>query len=458
MENCTILGPDLTFEVCEGESITIGDSTWSSLGQYEMHMLSSNGCDSIFQVFLNGDDSLSINAFVWVDVDQNGIHSPADTLLANSSVILEDATFNLIDNFYSGAGGQYPAGNYFIRIDTSSLSGFLPLYWMDTVSDTVCGEIIFDFLVTPACQLIYMLQSEILCAGDSIFFQNQWIADAGVYSFVLPDPVTGCDTLLELNVSLHPEVQLTYSTDWHCIEGGTIIVETTGTGPFYYSWDPDDWDTDSIYGLAPGIYAVTVTDANQCMDSETITISPDPLLEFNLTPYHEIIPGDSVELILSGDVLIPGLNFQWMPSGLVQCESCATTWAYPFQDTTFTVIITDEDGCVYTLMTFVHIQEDTTQAGQIYVPNVFTPNHDGINDMFVFGSNDSGAEIEELVIFDRWGNMVYFTKEVMLNEFYGWDGTFREKPLHPQVFAYHVKFRMSDGRSLSQYGNVTLVR
>jgi hypothetical protein len=59
---------------------------------------------------------------------------------------------------------------------------------------------------------------------------------------------------------------------------------------------------------------------------------------------------------------------------------------------------------------------------------------------------------------DRWGQLIFHASDTPLDAFEGWDGTFRGKQLHPQVFVYYARVRLSDGQEVKLVGDVTLVR
>ena len=88
----------------------------------------------------------------------------------------------------------------------------------------------------------------------------------------------------------------------------------------------------------------------------------------------------------------------------------------------------------------------------IFIPNVFSPNSDGNNDVLYVRSN----HIEELtfIVYNRWGEKVFESKDIS----YGWDGRYKGEKLNPAVFVYYVEGTFSDGVPFSKKGNVTLVR
>jgi hypothetical protein len=143
-ENCSVTGPDQYFELCPGETVILGDSTWTETGNYEMHMSSVSGCDSIFQVIITPPDSILINVVVWADVDQNGIVSPADTLVPGITIILDrqisSNPYTGITNQNGEVSGLYPVSFYYVAIDSLLIPANMEiLYGEAYLQDTICG-------------------------------------------------------------------------------------------------------------------------------------------------------------------------------------------------------------------------------------------------------------------------------------------------------------------------------
>ena len=97
--------------------------------------------------------------------------------------------------------------------------------------------------------------------------------------------------------------------------------------------------------------------------------------------------------------------------------------------------------------------------GNIFIPNSFTPNGDGINDVFSIYGNDQVSRIRNLAIFDRWGNALYARSDLPINDpSAGWDGTFRDEVMDPGVYIYVVEVELVDGTVRLYKGDVTLTR
>lgn len=96
---------------------------------------------------------------------------------------------------------------------------------------------------------------------------------------------------------------------------------------------------------------------------------------------------------------------------------------------------------------------------EIYIPDIFSPNDDGINDVFYVHTNSRISEVNAMRIFDRWGNIVYEAVEFFPNdEQYGWKGLFSGKPMNPGVYTYWVELENSDGDIITMVGDLTLIR
>ncbi len=462
-ENCIVNGPDQFFDLCPGDTVSVGDSTWVETGAYTMHMMSAAGCDSVFQVVVTTPDSLNIFAQVWVDVDHNNIISPADTLISGIGVILTDTGTNTSDVMITDASGSVSwydvLQEYKLEIDTANLAvTFIPILYDTIISDTVCGSVVFDFLIEPACTPVFVVLQETLCNGDSLFLFDQWITQEGQYTFVETDSMTMCETITDVYVTESEEIVIDGVVSWNCETQGTIEISVTGEGPFSYFWNPSVPGDTLLTGLPDGQYTVFVTDANGCQAIQTFTVVGSPPLLFYIDDYYLVDEGESVLIEIEGDITEDGLSFLWEPSDILDCSTCPLAIATPFEDTHIHIQIIDTNGCVYDLFTYIDVVTDTTGLDGIYIPNVFSPNNDGINDIWTIFSQHENTRLEKLTIYDRWGSVVYGKEDILLNGIDGWDGTTNGKPLNPGVFVYQAVISLGDGTEKSVHGNVTLLR
>jgi gliding motility-associated-like protein len=95
----------------------------------------------------------------------------------------------------------------------------------------------------------------------------------------------------------------------------------------------------------------------------------------------------------------------------------------------------------------------------VWVPNVFSPNGDGVNDKLSVFSSPEVKMIDNFMIFDRWGEMVYSLRNFLPNDpQLGWDGNFRGRESSPAVYVYLVEWRDKANESHKISGDATLVR
>ena len=155
-----------------------------------------------------------------------------------------------------------------------------------------------------------------------------------------------------------------------------------------------------------------------------------------------------------------GLLYAWEPSNLIinQTENQATVSIE--ENTTFTVFITDPEVSSCTRNGIVNLiyvdslifDNSKCEDPYVYVPNAFSPNGDGENDvLYVRGRNITDLYF---AIFNRWGEKVFETKDQSV----GWDGYFRNRNSDPAVFDYYLKYFCDGSKQYFQKGNVTLIR
>jgi gliding motility-associated-like protein len=154
--------------------------------------------------------------------------------------------------------------------------------------------------------------------------------------------------------------------------------------------------------------------------------------------------GDSVELEVSG-----GVSYLWFPQTGLSCTTCANPIALPTITTNYCVTVTDSTTCTKTACVEVQVE-----YGELFVPNAFSPNEDGQNDIlyvrFLTGSFDQLT----FRVYDRWGEKVFETSDASI----GWDGYLRGEKANVAVYVYTVDATRIDGVQVQKQGNVSLIR
>ncbi|MGV3636130.1 MAG: gliding motility-associated C-terminal domain-containing protein [Flavobacteriales bacterium] len=240
--------------------------------------------------------------------------------------------------------------------------------------------------------------------------------------------------------------------------GDTGIIRVSGADPgstFY--WYPEEFITAGqgtfrIFNRAPTstTFFVDVTSPVGCTWTGSAQQVVSPLnantILANASP-SVLIGSGTVQL----EALPSGLRYFWSPAGLVSNDTIADPTAQVSATTLFTVVVSD-GICSKAASVLVEVRELICADPDIFIPNTFTPDGDGKNDvLFVRGPNIASLEF---MVFDRWGEKVFETTDIGR----GWDGTFKGKPVDPAVFVYHLRALCVDGQSFFTKGNVTVVR
>ena len=240
-----------------------------------------------------------------------------------------------------------------------------------------------------------------------------------------------------------------------------FAANTTGNSAATYTWDFGDGTTGTgtnppHYYTSNGCHTVilTVSYSANCSSTDSIpcmiNVFPQPETNFLITP-NEI------------DILNPTAFFTDM-------STSSSIWAWSFGDSTFstsqnpshtypeigsylvTLYSSNADGCIDSAMYYVLVNDILT----VYIPNAFTPNGDGINDVFNVYSHGIDPKNFELLIFDRWGNKIFKTTDL----YEGWNGAINNHGdlVQEDVYVYRVNYRDMKGRKKKLIGHVSIVK
>lgn len=175
---------------------------------------------------------------------------------------------------------------------------------------------------------------------------------------------------------------------------------------------------------ASGSYFVTVTDTiTNCTNTIPFNITVTQLNVIATPPGKEINPGQRVQLDALATDGQGDVSYVWSPDTYLSCTQCQAPVSMPSQSISYTVTATDERGCQGNATVVI-------SADSLLIPNVFTPNNDGINDVLTL--NYFGDGVYEILIYDRWGKQVFVTKDKQVF----WDGTTSSGALAPEGVYY----------------------
>ncbi|MCO5249410.1 MAG: PKD domain-containing protein [Chitinophagales bacterium] len=178
----------------------------------------------------------------------------------------------------------------------------------------------------------------------------------------------------------------------------------------------------------------------------TVRVKNYPSLSID-TP-EPIVKGQEVRIQANSD---PGVNYTWTPQPDVGCKNCPFGYFRPQSTTEYTVTV-EKEGCAVSESVTVDVSA-VCNSDLVKIPNVFTPNSDGLNDVFSIENNDK-IRLNSLKIFSRTGELVYESANMRDK----WDGTYNGKPLNTGVYVYYLDAECVNGTPILLTGNITLLR
>jgi len=428
-----------------------------SAGTYTVSVEDNDGCVTSIQVEINEPDEIVLN-------------TSADP----SSCTVDDGSASAT---VSGGTGPYtyawsPGGQ-----TTATINNIGAGIYTITVTDaegcsatanvnvnSVNGPtVVMEDLINPTCDGEENGSATANVSGGTAPYNYQWSPNggntatgsglgAGTYTVTVIDDA-GCTTIEEVTLTNPSPITLTGTSipaDCGSDNGEIVVAASGGTGGFTYTWNPNVSNSANANNLPAGNYNVTVTDANGCTASEAFTVGQSDSIDVFIVPSSGTInPGGEIILSVETDPASTIVSYDWSPSEGLSCTDCANPSASPSQTTTYTVTIVTDDGCVGQAQVTISIEE---LCGETFLPTMFSPNNDGVNDEFcVLGNCVIGVE---LIIYNRWGEKVFETNDPTQC----WRGNQRGKPVNTGVYAYKARIFLNDGSEVGEAGNITLVR
>lgn len=285
------------------------------------------------------------------------------------------------------------------------------------------------------------------------------ITEAGTYTLNVVTSQTNCQGQGSVSVT---EVQgATISTtlqvsppSCHDSNDGVISIAppTGGLAPYLYSINGDPFvDFPQFQNLPAGNYEITVMDAGGCTETlDAVVAAPSELQVLIAADNTTINLGDSLQLEAMVNNRITEIN--WTP-GPGACTDCQVITVQPQQSTRYVVNIVDEFGCSASAQLEVLVKRDFN----IFIPNAFSPNEDGVNDVFYVNAA-AGIRILHLEVVDRWGNVVFQRKDLPPNDpGNAWDGRYRGHLVPSGVMVYALEAELASGERVVLSGELAVV-
>lgn len=274
----------------------------------------------------------------------------------------------------------------------------------------------------------------------------------GFYDIIISDE-NGCTITetVELDQITLPSISEVSTLDASCGNNdGVITIEANGIAPFQYSIDGGNFQPENVFNnISNGDYTLILLDSNGCTDTSFIQLNDSTNFSIANIVINPATCGESnggLQVEFAGNIEspfiavengneLPGLDLENLSSG------------------EYNIQITDESNC--SLEFSVAIPQSECP---IYIPNAFSPNGDGNNDIFkIYPHPDFTGEFKVMRIFDRWGGQLYeaqnFSPE---NE--GWDGTVNGQKLNTGIYTYFLEYLSNGDTPKIIKGDITLLK
>ncbi|MDO9001103.1 MAG: gliding motility-associated C-terminal domain-containing protein [Bacteroidota bacterium] len=438
--------------------------------------------------------------YILTVTDANGCQASATTavtILANPSALANGATvcFGQPANLNASGGASYswigPNGftsniaNPVIPSVNSSNTGnyTVTVTGVNTCTSVTAVNVSSNPLPVPTITSTAKtcLNTPVNLQGSTGFLMYQW---TGPNNFISPNPNTGftatsmsqnglyvysvtdnngCTGSTSTLVVIDPLPVGTLVSDGKnsCVPFCANFSVTAGVGSSPIALTSWQLNNQTLVGssinycfINAGSYPVNAsfTDNNGCSSSATFAINAyaAPRADFEFSPLKPVENIDNVEFTNTSTGL-NNISWNWYFVNNNGYTSTSQNTNYMFQEAgsyPVAMIVQNKWGCIDTIVKTITIAEEQT----LYVPNAFTPNGDGINDIFL--PKGKGLVKYNLLVFDRWGEKVYETSDFSA----GWDGAFKGIECKEDVYVWKITATFPQGKVKEYTGHVTLNR
>jgi gliding motility-associated-like protein/uncharacterized delta-60 repeat protein len=354
-------------------------------------------------------------------------------------------------------------------------SALNPSITISTPSATVCQGSAVAFTaraVDGGSNPAYQWKVNGVGAGtnSSVFTTTALVDGDEVQCVLVPDPATGCggsssvasNTLKMKVIQAQPTSISITASDPEVCSGTpvrfTAVVENAGATPSY-QWEVNGVKvgtnsptyTDSTLKDGDPVVCILSAQNTPCAlasvhTSNTITLTVKPAPVVTVRPADTtVMAGTKVQLAAS--VSGPLSSFAWTPAGSLTDPQTLTPFTAPLQaSATYRFLAVADNGCTVSREAVIKV------VTKLYMPSSFTPDGDGLNDVFRIPPGTS-LQLKEFAVFDRWGNKVFQTKDAGK----GWNGTYEGKALPTGIYVFTISGN-DNSKTVFLKGTVLLMR
>lgn len=353
--------------------------------------------------------------------------------------------------------GNYTWSNFGVSFNNIIVTPAVNTSYTLIVNNAVCSDTAQKTIIVNPLPNAQITGTNTVCNGQSVILtanggtMYSWSnGDTNSSISISPSATTnysvlvsndfGCHNAAYITVTVMPVPMVSISGDTVICEDDVTVLTANGIGSFLWSTG-ESTTSITVNPYVNTVYLVTASNScGNAKDSVLVIVNSLPIV--SVSNDTTILVDNSISLFASG-----GDNYLWFPSNL-SCNTCSVINVAPNSTTVYTVTASTTEGCSVTKQIRVAVESDF----EIFIPDIFSPNGDGQNDVLYV----RGIGIEDIIfrIYDRWGEKVFESNNV-LN---GWDGTYKGSLLNNAVFVYDLKANLSNGKTILKHGDVTLIK
>lgn len=438
-------GDTLFFSNDNGVSFQVNDGGFYNLmaGFYTCVVMDEVGCDTTFIVEVPEEITIRLQAVAGDDEVCPGNAAFVPLYVTNFNNVSDFKTTLLYDQTLIACTGFANANSQLedsLEVMLFPAEGKVELIW-NSASVTL-----------PANTSMTDLVFESLDPGLSMV---AWDGSAGASQFLNSTGLTIPVDYYLGSVRIYQEVFFTLSPEMEACQGDDIEIIPmlwSSNGEVSYIWSDPGGNTiqdkilmiDNAQEYHSGTYSLRIMDTLDCFSDESIEliVHPSPIPAF--TGQDTIITEEPIELD-AGDNYV---SYNW---------NTGETGQYKIADHNdwYSVVIESALGCFGEDSVYVHFLAPVTEPVQpeLYLPNAFTPDDDGLNDEFRVINPPDNFESFAMYIYNRWGQLVFETKDIKQ----GWDGTFKGGNASSGTYAFKLVYSRG-GMEFCEAGTVLVVR
>ena len=246
----------------------------------------------------------------------------------------------------------------------------------------------------------------------------------------------------------------------HGYDDGELFFSGMGGTPWYkFSLDGINYTgAKAVDGLVSDNYVIHGYDSHGCRDSIEYFLDQPLIVSVNAGDDQTIDLGYTALLNASTYPFNHDFSLQWTSvndTSTSFCHSCFNIEVLPPGTSTYKATVVDSTGCMAMDEVTIFVKEKRP----IYIPNAFSPNGDGYNEGFTAFGNVAARKINLLRVYNRWGGLVFETKNIELNQpKLGWDGFFNGSALNPGVYVYYMEINFVDNKNILYKGDINLIK